>query len=190
MNNFEYCKYTYRHRKALLYFIQKNEFLTEEEKEEMIKRAKYHDLDKMTMYLFWSKNASSDFHRNTNRHHLSEYGGNLNDISYYDKMEAVFDFECAALTKWDKPLNAFDTMKKWYPQLENELLPILQKLHMDSSYIAVTDEAKEYMKQYENITEEMILDEVRMYLREKKDNIYTILGDALCNKKDYEKLVA
>lgn len=189
IQNIEYCKYTYRHRKALLYYIKSNKFLSKEDKKEMMKRARYHDLDKMTMYLFWSKKSASDFHRHMNKHHLSEYGGNKSDIGYYDKMEAVFDFECAALTKWDKPLNAFDTMKKWYPELEDELLPILQKLHMDSSYIAVTNSAQKYMKQYEIVTEKMILDEVRMYLSETDENIYTILKSGLCSEEEYEKLM-
>ncbi len=186
MRNLGYCQYTYRHRKALLYYIQKNEFLTKEDKEEMLKRAKFHDLDKMTLYLFWEKEASSEYHRHTNAHHLTEYQGT--DIGYYDKMEAVFDFECAALTKWDKPLNAFDTMNKWYPECEKDLLPILHKLHMDSSYIAITEEAKEYISKYAEVTEEMILKEVGMYLREKENNIYDVLGDKLCTKEQYEAL--
>lgn len=188
LKNFEYCQYTYRHRKALLYFIEKNKFLSDEEKSEMMKRARYHDLDKMTMYLFHSKDSSSDYHRHNNKHHLSEYYGGKNEISYYDRMEAIFDFECAALTKWDKPLNAFDTMKKWYSELEQELLPILHKLHMDSSYIAITEEAKEYIKQYEKVTEEMILDEVKMYLNEVEDNVYIALGTNLCSYGEYLRL--
>lgn len=186
LNNIAYCQYTYRHRKALLYYIQKNQFLTKEEKEEMLKRARLHDLDKMTLYLFWEKEKSSDYHRSHNPHHLAECEDV--EIGYYDKMEAIFDFECAALTKWDKPLNAFDTMKKWYPEYEAELLPILQKLHMDSSYIAIDDEAKAYICQFDEVTEDMILKEVSMYLNEKENNVYDILGDELCTNEEYEKV--
>lgn len=186
MRNIGYCQYTYRHRKALLYYIQKNQYLTEEDKKEMLNRARFHDLDKMTLYLFWEKDPSSNYHRHHNAHHLTEYEGT--EIGYYDRMEAVFDFECAALTKWDKPLNAFDTMNKWYPECREELMPILQKLHMDSSYIAIDDEAKAYISQFDDVTEEMILKEVAMYLNEKENNVYDVLGDAICTKEEYEKL--
>jgi len=37
----------------------------------------------------------------------------------------IVDWECARFTKSDKPLNAYDTLYKYYPQLEDKILPLL-----------------------------------------------------------------
>ena len=46
MKNFKYCAYTYRHRQAIRYLIYK---LIKDKKtrEEMLKRANVHDIDKL-----------------------------------------------------------------------------------------------------------------------------------------------
>ena len=45
----------------------------------------------------------------------------------------IIDWECARYTKPDKPLNAYDTLYKYYPQLEEKILPILKELKIDKS---------------------------------------------------------
>ena len=40
----------------------------------------------------------------------------------------VIDWECARFTKPDKPLNARQTLYTFYPELENQILPILNDL--------------------------------------------------------------
>lgn len=35
-----------------------------------------------------------------------------------NKIEAAFDWECARFTKPDKPLDAYDTWKKYYPDVD------------------------------------------------------------------------
>lgn len=188
MKNENYCKYTYLHRKALVYYINNCKYLTNEERLELFKREKIHDMDKLTLYLFWEKKESSDYHKKHASHHF-EKNALLSERNYYDFLEAVFDFECAALTKTDKPLNAYDTMKKYYPKLEEYMLPIMQKLHMDSSYCAITDEAIEYINSF-SCTEEDILHEIGTYLANNKDNIYTTLGNALCSEDEYKNLLS
>lgn len=42
----------------------------------------------------------------------------------------VIDWECARLTKPDKPLNARQTLYKFYPELKDKILPILNKLNL------------------------------------------------------------
>ena len=42
----------------------------------------------------------------------------------------IIDWECARYTKPDKPLNAYDTLYKFYPQLENEILPLLNRFNL------------------------------------------------------------
>lgn len=45
-------------------------------------------------------------------------------------MLMVIDWECAPLTKPDKPLLAFATMLKWYPQLEARVMPYILKFNL------------------------------------------------------------
>lgn len=40
----------------------------------------------------------------------------------------VVDWECARYTKPDKLLNARDTLDKFYPELKDEVLPVIQEL--------------------------------------------------------------
>ena len=44
----------------------------------------------------------------------------------------IIDWECARLTKADKPLNALDTLYKFYSQLESTILPIYKELDMEA----------------------------------------------------------
>ena len=43
----------------------------------------------------------------------------------------IIDWECARYTKPDKQLNAYDTLYKFYPNLEKEILPILKEFKLD-----------------------------------------------------------
>lgn len=188
LKNFNYNKYTYLHRKAFVYYVNNNKYLTEEERNELLRRAKVHDMDKQTLYLFWEKEKSSKYHKKHASHHFPK-DCDLSKKDYYDFLESVFDYECAALTKPDKPLNAYDTMKKYFPTLEEYLLPIMKRLHMDSSYCAITDDALEYINSL-TCTEEDILSEVKQYLTESEDNIYSVLGAELCTEEEYKKLIS
>lgn len=187
IKNFEYCKYTYLHRKALIYYIKTNKYLTKLEREELLKRAKIHDMDKLTLYLFWEKKEASAYHRKTATHHLKENTSDY-EITELDYLECIFDCECAALTKTDKPLNANDTFKKWYPEYYDKFLPLLKRLHMNSSYCAITDDAINYINSFD-ITEDILLEEVAIYLAENETNIYTDLKEKCCLYCEYENLI-
>ena len=103
MKNLKWCIYTYRHRRAFEYCVQK--YIREPAlREEMLRRADVHDMDKMVMYLFMDQKSAQDLHVKTQPHHLE------NDLprTYEDYVEAVIDYECAPYTKPDKPLNAYD----------------------------------------------------------------------------------
>ena len=161
MQNFEACKYTYLHRKAFLYTV--NKIIKDEVlKEQLIKRAKAHDMDKMMSYLTMSKEDASRIHRRTAKHHMEN---NLLK-THIDYVEAVIDYECAGYTKPDKPLNAYDTINHYHPKDSIYLLTVCKVLGIDRSYSNVDDEdAKEYMKQFENVTEEDIYNEIKEYQR-------------------------
>ena len=90
-------------------------------------RSIVHDLDKVILYNIWPHEKVKKFHRSTARHHTeSKFKKNREDY-----IEMIIDWECARYTKPDKPLNAYDTLYKWYPELENIILPILRELKLD-----------------------------------------------------------
>ena len=184
IKNYNYCKYTYLHRKALHYYIEKNNYLENQEKEILLKRAKIHDMDKLTLYLFRDKETASKYHRENASHHIKKGKA----FTQEDILESIFDYECAALTKPDKPLNAYDTVMKYYPEFKDLYLPKLERLHMNSSYLAVTEEDKEFIEKIV-VTENLILKEVSEYLNNTPKNIYRQLKSKLCTDKEYEMLI-
>lgn len=98
---------------ALFYHVWKPKFLL-------------HDMEKPWMRIFMDEKKVSIWHREHSRHHV-EYGKKhgLNKVNW---TEMVIDFECARQTKPDKPLNARQTMNKFYPEYRDFLEPILEKL--------------------------------------------------------------
>ena len=167
MRNFDYCTYTYLHRKAFLYCV--NKLITnEKDKIEMLERAKKHDLDKVLYYQFLPKKEASNLHRTTCSHHME------NDIkkTYYDYLEAIIDYECAGYTKPDKPLNAFDTINKFNPKDKEILLSILHNMGLDYSYTVTNDEiGMKYIQKIKDVTEEDILRELLSYIS-KNPQVY------------------
>lgn len=89
-------------------------------------RSLFHDVDKVILYNIWPHKKVKHFHRSTARHHVE------NNIkkTRNDYIEMIIDWECARYTKPDKPLNAYDTLYKWYPELEKEILPILEEFNI------------------------------------------------------------
>ena len=83
-----------------------------------------HDLDKVVLYVIFGKKLASNIHRRYARHH------ERSAKTYEDYLEMVIDWECARYTKPDKPLNAYDTLYKYYPHLEEKIIPILEHLNI------------------------------------------------------------
>ena len=81
----------------------------------------FHDLDKVLLYPFFDYKTVHTFHRKHSRHHNRA-------TTYKDFCSKVVDWECARFTKPDKPLNAFDTLYTYYPELADDILPILKRL--------------------------------------------------------------
>lgn len=168
MKNFEWCVYTYKHRIAFEYVARKH-IKDEELLEKMLKRRKYHDLDKQLMYQFLDWKTCIDYHVMHEPHHLD----NDMDKSFEDLVETVIDFESAPYTKPDKPLNAYDFVHKlveWElisKERAKDLYEIMHELGIDSSYDITKDaNCQEFVNSIGEITEEMILLEIMDYVRE------------------------
>lgn len=115
MKNIARIKYTLAHRKAF----------REVEKQLLGKntiRSLFHDLDKIFLYMLFDYEDVHNFHRKHSKHHVDHAKTHAN------KVQMVIDWECARLTKPDKPLNAKDTLNKFYSEHTDEILPIIEEL--------------------------------------------------------------
>jgi len=119
-------KYTLEHKKA---FLQVERNLLGHN----TLRGIIHDTDKLfclyplAFILGRDKKWVQNNHRKHNRHHVEC----KKERTRRDYIEMIIDWECARFTKADKPLDAYDTMKKFYPQLQNVILPLLHEFKLD-----------------------------------------------------------
>lgn len=115
--NMPYIKYTLAHRKA---FRKIEKELTGK----VSFRGWMHDIDKVFLYMIFSKPKAHNIHVNNSRHH------ELKAHTEKDYIQMIVDWECARFTKPDKPLNARDTLYKYYPQLEDKIVPLLERFNL------------------------------------------------------------
>lgn len=113
----DYVRYTLNHRKAFRK-VEKQLF------GRISLRGYLHDLDKVFLYPLLGKDITSKIHRRFAHHHIRCAK------TKKDFQQMVVDWECARLTKPDKPLNAYDTLYAFYPQLEEKILPILKEVKL------------------------------------------------------------
>lgn len=151
MKNEECMKYTYRHRKIVIYLA--NKYFNDNK--ELLERVKMHDIDKLFMYLFYEVKDITKIHRNNLSHHQNEI-----EKTKLDYMEMVLDWESARYTKPDKPLNAYDTLYKFYTELEEHILPILKDLGIDKSNLDMDEDVLEYAKSIMDVSIEDIKREI------------------------------
>lgn len=112
-----YVKYTKLHREVVLNLAKKHGV--------NLPSLKFHDLDKFLLYWFYEDSQVQDFHWQNNAHHHT-------DSTDEDTLtEMVLDWESAPYTKPDKPLNAYDTLYRWYSSMIDKVLPILKKYGLD-----------------------------------------------------------
>ena len=151
MKNFEHIKYTFKHRKIVMLLAEKYFG----NNQELLEQVKAHDLDKMYMYLFYDKKDASNIHRDKTVHHENEL-----EKTELDYIEMVLDWESARYTKPDKPLNAYDTLVNYYPQMTDVILPILKKMGIAESGLEMDQDILEAAKQLDNTSEEDVVSEL------------------------------
>ena len=110
-------RYSLEHRKAFLALekkiLGKNTI-----------RGYLHDVDKIILYHFLPTEFVHTCHQWWSKHHERRAK------THNDFVQMVIDWECARITKPDKPLDAYDTLYKFYPHMEDEILPILKELNI------------------------------------------------------------
>ena len=156
MENDKHIKYTYIHRKIVIYLANK---YVKKDKEKILKQIEKHDVDKLFMYLFYSKNDVSRFHRELSSHHENDI-----EKTEIDYIEMVLDWESARYTKPDKPLNAYDTLYKYYPNLENKIMPILNEFGINQTNLPMEKDVIEYANTIKDTTMLQIKIEMKEYL--------------------------
>lgn len=156
MKNKDYIEYTYKHRKIVIYLAKKYF----KKNKDLLKRVELHDLDKLFMYLFYEKESASDIHRDMISHHQNSI-----PKTELDYMEMVLDWESARYTKPDKPLNAYDTLIKYYPDMEDNILPILKSIGIDKSGLPMEEDVWEYTQSISEVTLDDIKKEFITYVR-------------------------
>ena len=159
MKNQENIEYTYKHRKIVKYLAEK---CIQKNKKEKIKQIEEHDIDKIYMYLIYEKKEVSRIHRKISKHHQNE-----KEKTEVDYEEMALDWESARYTKEDKPLNAYDTLYKYYPELEKQILPILKEWGIAKSNMPKEKDIEEYAKKVKNTTIEEIKKEIKKDLEKR-----------------------
>ena len=111
--------YTIRHKKAFLK-------VEKELRGKNTLRGYLHDIDKPFLYLaLWLKIEDiQKIHRKHSPHHVENNLLKTKD----DLIDSIIDWECARITKPDKPLNAYETLLKLYPHKKDDFLPIIREL--------------------------------------------------------------
>jgi hypothetical protein len=180
MKNKEYLEYTYLHRQAYLYVVEKMFATTDDLHDAMIEAARYHDLDKAVLYTIISKKNASLYHKLTANHHIMGKPYGPKEIPYQYKVEAIVDYECAGYTKADKPLNAYDTIRNselFTQEWKDELLEICDYYGIARSYRNLSDDREflEYRLKLPVPSEKNIIMELYDYLSHVPNNVMNVL---------------
>lgn len=130
-------KYTLRHKKAFLK-------VEKELRGKNTLKGYLHDADKPFLYLaLWIKLEDvQKIHRKHSRHHVE----NTLTKTKEDLIDTIIDWECARITKPDKPLNAYETLLKLYPNKKEEFLPIIRELLPEQIKEACQKQKKEHQR--------------------------------------------
>ena len=108
--------YTLEHKLA---FLEREHYLTGH----YSVRGIVHDWEKPFLYLCpWidSEKKIQEMHRRFSPHHV----GCPKTSKVEHLIEMYIDWDCAAITKPDKPLNAFETLVHFYPDFIKVMLPV------------------------------------------------------------------
>ena len=127
VDSYKHIPYTWKHYKAFLK-VQK-EILGEY-------RYKFHDFDKLFLYIFFpilGTKRIHKIHQRFSKHHPT-YSVNEEKIykpsNIINWTEAIIDWQCASLTKKDKPLDAYETLLKYYNSYIEDAKPYLIKYNL------------------------------------------------------------
>ena len=160
MFNIGQIKYSIIHTMAINMLGEKRKVA-----ETLLEEMKYHDMDKVLNYMVSSIFTAHRLHIINSNHHLES------SIQKHDTnlIETVLDWEIARYTKSDKPLNAYQTLNKYYSEYKDVILPVLKDLNLDNDNTQMDREIVEKINNI-NLSNEDILNYVISYINYLKDN--------------------
>lgn len=91
-----------------------------------------HDTDKLFLYSVTNTKEVHQIHLANSCHHYPNLTNPILDKQTQNHMEAVLDYECARYTKPDKPLNAYSTILKFFPESMSLSVDILDAFGINS----------------------------------------------------------
>ena len=115
------------------------------------------------MYIKVSKKLSKVNPNTLSERYLEELKNEL-EKDYIDYVEMVLDWESARYTKPDKPLNAYDTLYKYYPTMEEKIIPILEEFEINKSNLPMEENVLEYANSISEVSNEEIKNELLNYI--------------------------
>lgn len=83
-----------------------------------------HDMDKLFLYVLFTKKETSRIHRMYSRHHTG------NHKSDFDVIHALIDWESARITKPDKQETAREYLFKYIPEHAETYLPFMEIMNI------------------------------------------------------------
>lgn len=96
------------------------------------RRIMLHDTEKLFLYSVIDTKAAHQIHVKNSCHHYPNLLSSDSAMQLHNHMEAVLDYECARYTKPDKPLNAYATIQKYYPESMKYSTDILNAFGINS----------------------------------------------------------
>lgn len=154
-NSAAHIIYTIRHKKAILMtYIELTGKIPS-----MDSRLWLHDMDKVYLYYHLQNvKVAHALHVQFSPHHYPNWR------TLDDKREAVLDYECARITKPDKPRNALETIRVFRPETEGLLIDILKEWGIN------TEERKDFefklFKYNKDFVEETLYQKMKDYMKE------------------------
>lgn len=115
--------YTLEHKLA---FLEREHYLTGHYSLKGI----FHDWEKPFLYLSpWiaSDGKVQEIHRRISPHHAET----VKTVTVDHLIEMYIDWDCASITKPDKPLNSFETLVHFYPKYMREMLPVCLAMNIE-----------------------------------------------------------
>lgn len=151
--NYPYLVYTHLHHKTIFDLGKRMGIKADEMFAD-------HDVDKLILYMYLPIKEAHGLHVSLAPHH---------DKTSTDPvvlLESILDWESARFTKPDKPLNAYETLLKYYPRLEPRMLPIFKQYGLDrpTDYSEVISQER-YDQMASKVTPEDILNDILQVLR-------------------------
>lgn len=174
MKNWKHIKRVLIHRYALVYTIDKV-VVEGTIKDLLLKRAKYHDLDRVLLYSLLPRDIADTYHLAYSNHHLEEC--NLCDKSALDIYESVLNYESKGYTEPGKSDSAWSVIKNLESPYKSKAETVCESLGIDRYYQNSPSDPVwcEYSKSIPKMTETLVLKELYNWVLNNRESAYELL---------------